>query len=482
MPSGQEYANRLQEDAHRTLAPQIDNLEQEINIIKTDLALSLSQLGEKLEAIRNLALPMAESVILEALEDASHEKASQSAALAQFARNVRARETQEDILNELLDEAARFAPRLALFVVRGRRFLGWSSRGFSQSVADGIRQSAFDFAAGPLFEKALGCDAATSSGDIADEFVWKVVGEEASGPWHLFPLKAVGRPVAVLLAAASEGHVCDLDSLSIVVDLTGICVENIALRILHEAPPQMRKAATMPRETIPQHPPAAASAEAAEARSSVGAGVTEPGIPVHLREGEAAPVPPEAAVEAPPEAAVVPELPAASPETVVEEEPPVEPMAEPVAVVSELEEVASIPQEHGAMTTAIGGGWVQEAEIESRPAIPAPAPEPEAAPAKEMPALADEQEAHSYAKRFARLLVSEIKLYNEQRVVDGRHNRDLYVRLKKDIDKSREMYEKRIPPSVTSKIDYFHDELVRILGENDPSTLGSDYPGPRVET
>jgi hypothetical protein len=94
----------------------------------------------------------------------------------------------------------------------------------------------------------------------------------------------------------------------------------------------------------------------------------------------------------------------------------------------------------------------------------------------------EEERLHSDAKRFARLLVSEIKLYNERRVLEGRENRDVYVRLKRDIDRSRDMYRKRVSPTVSRKIDYFHDELIRILGDNDPSNLGSDYPGPLVES
>ena len=96
--------------------------------------------------------------------------------------------------------------------------------------------------------------------------------------------------------------------------------------------------------------------------------------------------------------------------------------------------------------------------------------------------LSEEEKAHSEAKRFARLLVQEIKLYNEQKVAEGRKNKDIYVRLKRDIDRSRDMYEKRVSPIVTHKVDYFHDELIRLLGDNDPATLGSDYPGPRVES
>ncbi len=101
---------------------------------------------------------------------------------------------------------------------------------------------------------------------------------------------------------------------------------------------------------------------------------------------------------------------------------------------------------------------------------------------REVQPLTEEEKIHADAKRFARLLASEIKLYNEQRVEEGRANRDIYVRLKRDIDRSRDMYEKRVSPLVSRKVDYFHDELIRVLGDNDPASLGSDYPGPRVES
>src|SRR6185503_4000957 len=44
--------------------------------------------------------------------------------------------------------------------------------------------------------------------------------------------------------------------------------------------------------------------------------------------------------------------------------------------------------------------------------------------------LDEEEKLHNDARRFARLLVSEIKLYNEQKVADGRRHNDLYDRLK----------------------------------------------------
>jgi hypothetical protein len=116
----------------------------------------------------------------------------------------------------------------------------------------------------------------------------------------------------------------------------------------------------------------------------------------------------------------------------------------------------------------------------SAPPVTPPAPrlaEP-AAPRSGPPN--EEERQHNDARRFARLLVSEIKLYNEQKVADGRRNHDLYDRLKEDIDRSRQMYEKRITAGVAAKFDYFYDELVNTLAEGDAAKLGSDHPGPSV--
>jgi hypothetical protein len=91
-----------------------------------------------------------------------------------------------------------------------------------------------------------------------------------------------------------------------------------------------------------------------------------------------------------------------------------------------------------------------------------------------------EEVLRAEAHRFARLLVAEIKLYNEQEVEAGRQNGDLYIRLKNDIDRSRDMYEKRIHPSVKASTDYFHAQLVQVLAQDDEGLMGEGYPGPQV--
>lgn len=89
----------------------------------------------------------------------------------------------------------------------------------------------------------------------------------------------------------------------------------------------------------------------------------------------------------------------------------------------------------------------------------------------------DERRLHNDARRFARLLVSEIKLYNEQKVKEGRESSDLYERLREAIDRSREMYDKRVQPPVAAKFDYFNYEIVNTLAEGDEGKLGGSYPG-----
>ena len=92
----------------------------------------------------------------------------------------------------------------------------------------------------------------------------------------------------------------------------------------------------------------------------------------------------------------------------------------------------------------------------------------------------DERRPHNDARRFARLLVSEIKLYNEQKVQDGRESGDIYQRLREAIDRSREMYDKRVQPTVAERFDYFHYEIVNALADGNAERLGAGYPGATV--
>jgi hypothetical protein len=88
----------------------------------------------------------------------------------------------------------------------------------------------------------------------------------------------------------------------------------------------------------------------------------------------------------------------------------------------------------------------------------------------------DESDQHKKARRFAKLLVEEIKLYNQLKVAEGRQNRDLYDRLREEIEKSRATYEKRYGDSPVSSADFFNQELVRILADSDVTLMGVSFP------
>jgi hypothetical protein len=115
----------------------------------------------------------------------------------------------------------------------------------------------------------------------------------------------------------------------------------------------------------------------------------------------------------------------------------------------------------------------QQMASPSAAAAAAPAARPAPAPAPAATGVSpEEQKQHEDAKRFARLVVSEIKLYNESKVNEGRRQKDLYERLKEDIERGRQMYSDRVSAHVRESTNYFYDELVRILAGGDAGALG----------
>jgi len=118
----------------------------------------------------------------------------------------------------------------------------------------------------------------------------------------------------------------------------------------------------------------------------------------------------------------------------------------------------------------------EPAEVAEAPAVVARAAGAKAASGGGAATLSPEDaDTHRKAQRFARLLVDEIKLYNQAKVAEGRRHKDLYDRLKEDIEKSRSTYRKRYGNTVAATTDYFQAELVRSLAEDDVSIMGANF-------
>ncbi|HSA93431.1 MAG TPA: hypothetical protein VLE48_10500 [Terriglobales bacterium] len=269
--------------------------------------------------------------------------------------------SQSEILRTLLDGAARFSGRTALFVIRGGSASGWQGRGFSNSDAlKGVTVDPNQGLAGRAVQDRM--PAAAAAAEFSSNFV-SSVGNPADGNAVVLPLVVKDKVAALLYAdvGTEANGTIDPSALHVLVRSTGQWLELLSLR------------------------------------KSAGAGDAGPAE----------------APEAPP--------------------PPV--------------------------------------------AAPPPPPAPKA-PAKEEPAIsAGDQELHKKAKRKAKVLVEEIKLYNQSKVTEGRKHKDLYDRLKEDIEKSRAEYDKHFGKTAAAEANYFVKELVRILAENDESALGNNFPG-----
>ncbi len=61
------------------------------------------------------------------------------------------------------------------------------------------------------------------------------------------------------------------------------------------------------------------------------------------------------------------------------------------------------------------------------------------------------------ARRFARIIVSDIALYNQEAVVEGLKNGTFYELLKADVDEGREIFEKRVPEVIRKQKDYYQE-------------------------
>ncbi len=87
-----------------------------------------------------------------------------------------------------------------------------------------------------------------------------------------------------------------------------------------------------------------------------------------------------------------------------------------------------------------------------------------------------ERELHRKAQRFSRVAVAEMQLARPEACRAGREHNNLYMFLRKEIDKARENYRKQFLTTPTM-VDYLHLELLAHAAQGDEKVLGADYPG-----
>ncbi len=442
--------------------------------------------------------------------------------IGEAVKDISSKTSQAAILESLVRHAERFTPRGAFFIVRNEHFVGWQVFG-SQAKTGEEQAQDIHF---PVSTETILADAVRSldtavgsSGKHADDSLF-LDSLHFGNPERMYavPLVARGRGVAVLYADSDGDGRVDIDALEALVRVASLTVELRAS--LQGTKPQTEAAATpVAAEQAPEtsetqaeaieEQPSYATHESEAADSDSGHEFVEPEFvtPVETSQTE------ESVQE---EIPIAEEIYAVKSDEVVtvEDDEAYLIEAEPEAFVSPDAEAESLSEHTDVQTEAVSeevsadfeftsgeavkrpefeGTPVQdEAEVGARNGNGYRAAEPVVEVSQAQPLrsglsnrnvnlpieVADEERRfHNDARRFARLLVSEIKLYNEQKVREGLEANDLYDRLRDAIDRSREMYDKRVQPPVASKFDYFHYELVGALAEGDEKKLGRTYPG-----
>jgi hypothetical protein len=368
--------------------------------------------------------------------------------LARAVSEIHLGTSQKEILRALLDTSARYADRVALFVVKGSHATGWQARGFANS--DGIKDFALDERAHAVVraigERVIACAAVR---DLDTRFL-NDFGAPASGEAQILPLILKDKVAALIYADSGTGESGHLDAgaLELLVLSTGAWLEVNSLRKqAHKEPSTAHSdsnSAPVPHasaasasafnDPFASHNPSHAMAAAASAGESF-APVASAAAPVPAVHHVAENLDGHSPITEVQTAAVEPAL-----DTVVEFEP--------------------------ALAEAIHVG---HADAPSRSA-------PGAAATSSLSSLsAEDQDVHRKAQRFSRLLVDEIKLYNQAQVAEGRKNKDLYDRLKEAIEKSRGTYQKRYGSTVAASGNYFQHEIIRSLAEDDVSIMGANF-------
>jgi hypothetical protein len=415
--------------------------------------------GLRAEIVRRVM----EEIVAEAAASAStaQNQSSNAADLAVAVAEIQLGSSQREILRALLDASARYAVRAALFVVKGNHATGWQARGFANS--DAVKDFALDENAAAVVrairDRVL---VSVPVSDLDPRFVEKF-GSPAAGEGHIFPLILKDKVAALVYAdggADAEGSFLETGALQVLVLSASAWLEVNSLRkSAHKEPSAAQIGGQHPdnqgfdnheaigksstpgaapapafNDPFASHAPASAAPQAMAAAAGVTGEVSVPGV--------------SAALDSPTVSAESANAATEVQSAVAEMEPE---QAEPaVAEPAVAEPVVTEPVMHTVVSVA-----------PEMPSAPALSPE--------------EQYIHGKAQRFARLLVDEIKLYNQAKVAEGRKNKDLYDRLKEAIDKSRATYQKRYGTTVAASANYFQREIIRSLAEDDSSIMGANF-------
>jgi hypothetical protein len=427
----------------RAQAEQLQKLEQDLKELRDEHERLESEAWHQFEVLEKFKLPSAPVPV--------------DAVLAAV-RNLLTATLPKQVFNKLTEEACRMGVRAVAFEVRGKAAWGASAHGFGpQLTQQALRSLVVPLSVDTPFRQAFEIgghfegnpDALKKNANVLNRLK-----PDSGDSILLLPIRSAGAVSAIFYAdSGGRGALLPEAALKLLAEFAGTQLDRLMVS-------SGRAMATVSEgasggaepESAPGLAPPAGAAEPPAGVAELSAASASRGETSAPSIGE--PLPP----------------------------PPASPLLEAGAPVGPppTEAQAELPAARATIGFVPAPGPVPVLVMEAQTAVGVPpAPAPRAG--FDVSQLSEaEQKVHKDARRFARLLVFEIELYNKAKVAEGRKSKDLYKRMKLDIDRSRQTFEQRFGKTVGKRFDYFHDELVRTLAGNDPALLGSGYPGPSV--
>src|SRR5581483_1578612 len=355
-------------------------IEQLAKRLESAIEPKLGHFEQELQQLRRDIKAVAEELAATVVSHTGSRSGANLGSLKNAVLEIQRQSSQPDALKLLADQAAQFAPRVLLMVVKGTNALGWIGHGFSSAINSNLRNLSVPLNTNCIIREVVRMQEpvlSTPAEYPESSLLLDKLGAAMPKTIAAVPLLVRGKVAGAIYADSGDGGQIQIDALEMLSAACGVTLEIILLGGRKDSP-----------STNGAKPPQSASGPM-RPEPSFGNGRARSASSIFAQTNSG----------------------------------PFEP---PVTNDS---------------------GEIKTTEVEE-------------------------------AARIARLLVQEIVLYNQAALDEGRRSRDIYNRLRDDIDRSRAAYDRRVSPKVGE--DFFYHEMVTVLGEGDPSRLGSNCPGPRA--
>ncbi len=362
---------------------------------------------------------------LKGLEELLEEKPSEEAPsvlplVLSGIRGLRGENSQGRLINHLLNALAKIVNRAVLFVVKEGKLVGWDGRGFEGLTELDFRKMVLPLSSESVFSKVVE-KGGIYQGSLpvlkGDRRVLSLLGGEPQES-ILIPVVVRGKVSGILYADEwpEKTGIKHPEAVEVLVDFAEAMVELLPLRAKYPVKPKERI-------KIEAEKPGAAEEVPSLGDTTRKEGLFKPtGTPSPFTEEETRPGISREVME-------------------LEEE------------VEELE----VPSAEQPTPSTFEPEVEEEIEVEEEEEIPE-----------------EDRALYEAAMRKARVLVSDLILYNRDRIEKAKEKGNIYEELKDEIDLAIEIYKKKAGDKV--KKDFLYEELLKKVADGNPSLL-KGYPG-----